>query len=641
MFLYMGFNEAQLSAVSHYKGPAMVLAGPGSGKTTVITHRIKNLIEQYKGEPSVILVITFTRMAAEEMKGRFLKLTDNKYPAVTFGTFHAIYFTILKHAYNYNATNIIRQSQQMEYIRSLMDDYELEIDNKEDFTSKILSEISMVKGGRRNIESYESVNCPPQVFKSIFRKYNEMLYKKRLIDFDDMMVYCYELFDKRSDVLAAWQNKYQYILIDEFQDISDIQFDVIRQLAAAQHNIFIVGDDDQSIYGFRGARPEIMMSFNDIYKEAVRVDMNINYRSTANIVNAAKSVIDTNKSRFYKDIKTVNDNGEKVVVNIFNDTEKECAFIVDEIKKLIHNEEYTDSGYCYKDVCVLSRTNSGAGLITQELVKASIPFASREKLQNIFEHRISKDIIAYIKLVQGADDRSLYLRIINKPLRYINRQAFTESHVDIERVKSYYTDKLWMQERIDNLILDIKLMKNMLPFAAINYIRKGVGYDDYIKAYCKENGADYDESERVLSELAQSAKEVRSYEEWFAYIKEYSDTTNNQNADERKNNDKSSQKDNGRIQPADAVNICTMHTSKGLEFKAVFVIDVNEDIIPYKKAVLDPEIEEERRMFYVAMTRAKTKLYLCCVKERYNKKMSISRFIQELDENYVQINDIT
>ena len=184
-------------------------------------------------------------------------------------------------------------------------------------------------------------------------------------------------------------------------------------------------------------------------------------------------------------------------------------------------------------------------------------------------------------------------------------------------------------------------MKNMLPFAAINYIRKGVGYDDYIKAYCKENGADYDESERILSELAQSAKEVRSYEEWFAYIKEYSDTTNNQNADERKNNDKNSQKDNGGIQPADAVNICTMHTSKGLEFKVVFVIDVNEDIIPYKKAVLDPEIEEERRMFYVAMTRAKTKLYLCCVKERYNKKMSISRFIQELDENYIQINDIT
>ena len=289
------FNKAQLNAINHYKGPAMVLAGPGSGKTTVITHRIKNLIEQYNISPSQILVITFTKMAATEMKERFLKLTNNRYLAVTFGTFHAIYFTILKHAYNYNAANIIRQSKQIEFITSLIDNYELEFNNKEEFVQKILSEISFVKGQR--IKEYTSVNCPPKVFEDIFNKYNQMMARKRLIDFDDMMGYCYELFDKRKDVLEAWQNKYEFILIDEFQDISDIQFDVVRQLAAKYRNIFIVGDDDQSIYGFRGARPQIMMGFQNIYKDLKRIDMNTNYRSTSNIVNAAKSLIDINKER--------------------------------------------------------------------------------------------------------------------------------------------------------------------------------------------------------------------------------------------------------------------------------------------------------------------------------------------------------
>lgn len=618
------FNKAQLNAINHYKGPAMVLAGPGSGKTTVITHRIKNLIEQYNISPSQILVITFTKMAATEMKERFLKLTNNRYLAVTFGTFHAIYFTILKHAYNYNAANIIRQSKQIEFITSLIDNYELEFNNKEEFVQKILSEISFVKGQR--IKEYTSVNCPPKVFEDIFNKYNQMMARKRLIDFDDMMGYCYELFDKRKDVLEAWQNKYEFILIDEFQDISDIQFDVVRQLAAKYRNIFIVGDDDQSIYGFRGARPQIMMGFQNIYKDLKRIDMNTNYRSTSNIVNAAKSLIDINKERLYKDINTINPIGDKVYINICENTGIESDYVVKQIKQLIESKEDIK----YSDICILVRTNSGAGLIVQSLVKECIPFAIKEKLLNVFEHWIAKDIIAYIKISLGSRDRSDYIRIINKPLRYLNRMAFSSQPVDISCVRRFYADKLYMQDIIDNFVYDIKLISNMTPFAVINYIRKGIGYDNYLKEYAVEYNADYEELERIIEEITDSVKAVKSWDMWFDYIEKYTRKLSENGNDNSDNN----------MEIKDEVTICTMHASKGLEYKVVFVLDVNENVIPYKRAVLESEIEEERRLLYVAMTRAKVKLYLCCVNKRYDKKMEISRFIGELNKNFIEINKL-
>ena len=246
-------NEAQQKAIEHRDGPMMVLAGPGSGKTTVITNRTRALIEDYGVKPEHILVITFTRAAAKEMRERFEKLIGLTNSRVHFGTFHSVYFGILKRAYNYDVSCIIKEEERYQFFRDLVGKMKLEIEDEKEFIEGIISEISIVKGDRMDVEHYYSMNCSEQCFKQIYRAYELMLRNSNRIDFDDMLLMCYELLTARPDILTGWQRRYKYILIDEFQDINRVQYDIIRLLANPENNLFIVGDDDQSIYRFRGA----------------------------------------------------------------------------------------------------------------------------------------------------------------------------------------------------------------------------------------------------------------------------------------------------------------------------------------------------------------------------------------------------
>jgi len=615
----MSFNEAQISAINHNSGPAIVLAGPGSGKTTVITMRTKKLIEYYNVDPSKILVITFTKMAANEMKERFFKLMDGKKPSVTFGTYHAVFFTILKHAYNYSAKNIIRETQQRECIKRLASKYDLEIEDEFEFISSVLGEISQVKGSRININVYYSINCPEDIFRSIYQEYDSELKKNRLIDFDDMLVFCYELLSKRPDILLAWQSKYQYILVDEFQDINKVQYDVIRLLVEKSRNIFIVGDDDQSIYGFRGAKPEIMLDFTKDFEDAVKINLDINYRSTSNIVNAAKAVIDNNSKRFYKDIRAFNQIGNLVDIREFVDTADENSFIIDSIQK------YIEGGKKYKDIAVLSRTNIGARQLMGKLVEYNIPFTTRDIIPNLYEHWIAKNIFSYIRLALGNRDRSEFLQIMNKPKRYISRDTLSTPLVDFEELRKLYEDKHWMVQKIVDFEQNLQLLKKMNPFAAINFIRRGIGFDDYLREYSQVRKMNAEDLLNVITEIQEESREFSTYSEWFRHIEDYNLELKEQVLSM------------GKI--SDAVNLCTMHSSKGLEFKVVYIIDVNEGTIPYNKAVLDSEIEEERRMFYVAMTRAKEYLHIFYTKERYNKKQEVSRFVSEISRKYAMIDE--
>ena len=255
------FNEGQKRAIEHFKGAALVLAGPGSGKTRVITYRTKYLIEHYGVDPSCILVITFTKAAAMEMKQRFQAMTDRKYVTVNFGTFHAVFFGILRHAYGYSADNIIREEQRNRFFKEEISHMNLEIEDEAEFIQNIAGEISRVKNERKNILEYEALSCDTKSFRKLYQKYDNMLRRQNQIDFDDMLVYTYELLSQRKDILRAWQNKFQYILIDETQDMNQLQYDIVKLLAAPRNNLFMVGDDDQSIYRFRGAKPEIMLGF--------------------------------------------------------------------------------------------------------------------------------------------------------------------------------------------------------------------------------------------------------------------------------------------------------------------------------------------------------------------------------------------
>lgn len=603
----MQFNKAQIQAIQHNKGPCMVIAGPGSGKTTVLTHRVRYLIDRCGVKPSDILVITFTKAAAEQMKFKFKGLSEGRSSAVTFGTFHAVFFTILKAAYNYSARCIITPQVQHEFVKDQIHRLELEYDDEKEAVDGVLSEISRVKGEAVNIDEYESRCIPPQSFRIIYMAYDDMLVRKHLIDFDDMIVQCRELLMQREDYRRAWQNKYKYILIDEFQDINKAQFDVVRILADEYRNLFVVGDDDQSIYGFRGSAPQIMLDFNKYYSDAVRIDMCINYRSTGNIVFASRAVAEENEHRYYKDITTYNSQGDTVSVYEFNSLNDEKAFLVSEIRRLI------DTGIAADDIAVLSRTNVIGNMYMSRLESDGIPCCDYSVVQDIYEHWISKDILTYIRIALGSRERIDFLRIINKPLRYISRSYITQP-ADINALKRGYEGNEQMSKQVEKLVSDISMIRSMSPFAAVNYIRKGVGYDEYIRNYIYEHKADKEELYNVLDELAHRASQYMSLSQWLDGIAEYI----RQCDKDRQNN------------TADGVHMLTMHGSKGLEYKIVLVMDVCEGIIPYNKAVLDEQIEEERRLFYVVMTRAKEKLYLLYPKQRYNKDTTRSRFIEEI-----------
>ena len=605
----MNFNDFQNIAIKHGQGPMLVIAGPGSGKTTVLTNRIKYLIENHGANPKEILVITFTKAAAKEMQTRFERLMGRK-SEVTFGTFHAVFFYILKAAYNFTADNIIREDDKSHIIRRGLEFSGMETDDITQMLGNIEGEISRVKSEGINVDTYYSMNCPEEAFRKIYKYYDSQLKKRRQIDFDDMLLYCKELFDKRKDILKLWQKKYSYILIDEFQDINKVQYEVIKKLALPQNNLFIVGDDDQSIYGFRGSKPEIMLNFEKDYPGAKKVILDINYRCSGNIVKAADLVIKNNKVRFDKNIRTDNPIGEKVNIVEFNTAKDEFMRVVNVIRKSV------SEGKKYSDHAILYRTNPVILPMVRFLIQYNIPFTLRDGIHNIYEHWIAKDFFAYMDVALGSRRRSDFIRIMNKPKRYIGRDYLTDEEVSFYELEKYYEDKLWMVERLEQFESDLKFMSTMPPFAMLNYLRKSVGYDDYLKEYGEVHGIDYKELCETANEIMDSAAGYKTYDEWKKYIEEY--TYNLKESYQR------------RQKYEDAVVLTTMHGSKGLEYDTVFIVDANEGITPHKKATTDVDIEEERRMFYVAMTRAKNNLHIYYPKEKYNKEMQVSRFVQEI-----------
>ena len=604
----MDLNPSQASAIRHKEGPMLVLAGPGSGKTLVITERTRYLIEECHISPSNILVITFTKAAATEMKERFQRRMGRACP-VTFGTFHAVFFMILKHAYHYTAENIMKEEQKFQWIREIVTKHKLEYEDETEFLTAILGEISAVKNTGIEIAHYYSKNCAETVFRRIFNEYQEYLYRHGKIDFDDMLVYTKELFLERKDILSAWQKKYPYILIDEFQDINKIQYDVVKLLAGDSQNLFAVGDDDQSIYRFRGAKPEIMLHFKEDFKEAETVLLDTNYRSTVPIVTAAGNVIKYNKERFPKKIQAAGGDGAAVEYLLFEGQREENARIIWDIQEAI------DHGANYRDFAILFRTNMQPRFLMEQLMAYNIPFRTRDSIPNLYEHWLAKDLFAYIRIAMGSRERRDFLQIINRPKRYISRDSLDEPTVAFDVWEWYYEEQPWVAKRIGQLEHDIKVLERLSPYAAINYIRKAIGYDEFCAEYADYRRMKVEDLYDVLDELQESAKEYKDYDGWFSHIETY--TKELQEVYRLQN------------QNMESVTLATLHSAKGLEYENVYLIDVNEGVMPYKKAVLDTEIEEERRMFYVGMTRAKKNLHLFAVKKRNNKDAEISRFIKE------------
>ena len=594
-------------------GPAMVLAGPGSGKTTVITHRIKNLIEKAEVRPENILVVTFTKAAAISMQKRFSTLMNGgKGQLVTFGTFNSVFYKILRKSRRYEATEILSERQKTDYIREIIGRYGISSNDISELSQNIINDIGNIKGNMLNAQEYEPSCCKKEDFIKVYNAYNLELKKDGKMDFDDILRECYLLLCENHTILEQWRELYKYILIDEFQDINRIQMNIIELLASPLNNIFVVGDDDQSIYGFRGARPEIMIEFKDYYPEAELIVLNVNYRSTQSIINVAGRVIENNKTRLDKCAHANNDKDFQPDIRKFRNQVEELKFVVSKIK------EYENQGISLSEMAILVRNNSQIQEISSFLKNRKIEAESGKHRSNIYNGMVAKDILSYVRgalKFDGTYFNEDLIYVLNKPQRYISRQVVLSVNMNISAVRRIYS-----KNNIDSFLFHIEMIRKLPPQAALSYIRKGAGYEEYLRLYAIENNIPMSGLLKQLEQLVQECSKFNTLEQWINSI----DSAQNS---EGQNFGKKSSGEGGTN---NRINIMTMHGSKGLEFKAVFIVDANQGIIPTSKALRERDFEEERRLFYVAITRAIDYLNVYAVEERLGCPIEVSMFVEEM-----------
>lgn len=607
------FNKSQIQAISHMDGPAMVLAGPGSGKTTVITHRIKNLIEKVEVRPENILVVTFTKAAAISMQKRFSTLMNGgKGQLVTFGTFHSVFYKILRKSRRYEATEILSERQKTDYIREIIGRYGISSNDISELSQNIINDIGNIKGNMLNAQEYEPSCCKKEDFIKVYNAYNLELKKDGKMDFDDILRECYLLLCENHTILEQWRELYKYILIDEFQDINRIQMNIIELLASPLNNIFVVGDDDQSIYGFRGARPEIMIEFKDYYPEAELIVLDVNYRSTQSIINVAGRVIENNKTRLDKCAHANNDKDFQPDIRKFRNQVEELKFVVSKIK------EYENQGISLSEMAILVRNNSQIQEISSFLKNRKIEAESGKHRSNIYNGMVAKDILSYVRgalKFDGTYFNEDLIYVLNKPQRCISRQVVLSVNMNISAVRRIYS-----KNNIDSFLFHIEMIRKLPPQAALSYIRKGAGYEEYLRLYAIENNIPMSGLLKQLEQLVQECSKFNTLEQWINSI------DSAQNSEGQNFGKKSS----GEGDTNNRINIMTMHGSKGLEFKAVFIVDANQGIIPTSKALRERDFEEERRLFYVAITRAIDYLNIYAVEERLGCPIEVSMFVEEM-----------
>ncbi|WP_022763961.1 ATP-dependent helicase [Butyrivibrio sp. XPD2006] len=604
-------NDAQLQAVRHKNGPAIVLAGPGSGKTKVIVERLRYMIEEHHIPPSAILVITFTKAAAIEMQYRFLKITDSSYPEVVFGTFHSVFYKIIRNSKSKNESKleianekikyeILRDSLSMLRSKGKIDDKTYEDAGIE--LPDIISEISRIKNlGITPDKAIETLSISP-VFTEIFDYYNNRLVEFGMIDFDDMIVRCMKMLSENKSILKTWQERFKYILIDEYQDINPVQYSVVRLLLGDSNNIFAVGDDDQSIYGFRGSDPKIMLDFRKSFEEFSPkfINLSINYRCGREILENALKIIEENNVRYAKKLSAFEGNGKGAVVTrryVNKKIQNETIALF--LKKHIEN---------LNEIAILYRTNSEAMQLAMLLHEYGIPTSLDNQNKSLFTDKAVELCISYISFAYNGQKRSDFYKIINKPMRYISRDCAPSEAVKEIDVCRYYRGNSTRLKSAREFFSQISMINHLRPSLMIRYLRKTIGIDEL-----------YPGSKSVLDEFERISSEYNDSRKFLTYL------LMRQSAESDNRNKKQSDSVTGN-----RVNIMTMHGSKGLEFDTVWLPDLNEGIIPTRSAVTCEQIEEERRMLYVAMTRAKKALIMSYITGNKENQMLPSRFIRPI-----------
>lgn len=672
MFDLNDMNDAQRKAVTHTGGPLLVLAGPGSGKTFTITRRILYLIE-HGVPPERILVITFTREAALSMQRRFQETSQIHQP-VNFGTFHSVFFQILRKSNVLKSTELLSNSEKKNLLipilrkNHIQTDGELSYDNLREDAVSFLAAASFYKN---TLDAKRAVRKAPQwlqeKFIRLLEEYQRAVRVCGKLDFDDMLSECMKMLSEDIILREEWQGRFDHILIDEFQDINPVQYEVIKLLAGKNCSIFAVGDDDQSIYGFRGSQPECLRRFEQEYK-AERILLDINYRSISEIVNASLSVIGENKDRFEKKLKADSEgkvigDGEKVRLLSFEGSEEQYAYLIDRLGIFLSDHKENDSGEC----AVLFRTNSGMQKLALRLRAAGIRYEMGERMQSIYQHFIVRDVMAYLTLASGDWNRETLLLVVNKPSRYVSREAVGNGVGSVLELQRYYRTKTDIPEKARKSILcalqsfekQLDALSRLSPGLAVTYVLKAVGYERYLRFLAGGNQEKWEEWREILEWLKADASRFSSLRDWKDVQEMHTlelergktgdrpGTGNDSGCGAGKDNERGAGKDNkrgerqgggmkgeGAGKPAPRIRLMTVHGSKGLEFDTVILPDCNETVFPHGRFQTDAEVEEERRIFYVAMTRAKENLELLYLTGTGERPRLPSRFLKPLLQDH-------
>lgn len=633
-------NKNQKMAVEHLDGPCLVLAGPGSGKTRVIADRIIYMIENCNVAPRRILAISFTKASSIDMKKRTMSLSNNEQiKKVNFGTFHSSFFRILRRYSGVKLEDLISEVDRFKLIKSILK--HLKISNySDDDVSDVLSEISLVKNEMMKSSDFESQTFSQSEFQDIFRLYEKAKNAANKIDFDDMLILTYILLKKSPEVLNIVRQVYKYILIDEFQDINRVQFEVIKLIAEPSNNVFAVGDEDQSIYGFRGARPDFMMDFEKYFESAKCIVLDVNYRSRKNIVQLSQNLIKNNKNRHEKNINSNRSESGEIRYIYPKDTDDEANIIAKEIKSLVESENIREEKkssnnekklFEYSDFAVIYRTNRQARAFVDVFMDNRIPFVLKDSARSIYDHWVSQDIISYLRIAANIGNNEDWSRIINKPFRYISKSAVSSALKSDDFFQSLMNNsdiKDFQKKNLEELYDDLQYVRSLAPEYGISYIRSTLDYDRYILEYCHERKIKAKQIVEILDELETSAKSYKSIFDYFKHI------DNVREEIKKRTEKKTTSMDNIETE---GVVLTTMHSAKGLEFKNVYVAGVNDSVIPFipsdEEKPKDSNYEEERRLLYVGITRAKDNIVISAPSKRFGKSIAESRFLKELDKS--------
>ncbi len=582
-------TKAQERAIKHHKGACLCLAGPGSGKTFVITNRVVHMVQELHIPSEHILVITFTKAAAMEMEERFQKILPDEH--AWFGTFHSCFYYILKNSYTSIPNRFISTEEKHRILREIFDEVlgqegEIAFEDAERLLGLYMN------NGLSMQHMPQCADMRAEQLKDIYRKYHKALIEYGFMDFDDLMLRTYQLLKENAEVRARLQEQFQYILIDECQDMNVLQYEIIKLLSGGDKNVFMVGDDDQSVYRFRGAKVELMQRFIEEYTPVTQIHLDINFRSTAGIVEASGKVIAQNKKRFAKKIHANNKDKSGLHIDSFELRHDMYEAVLESLQKA-ENDALSQSAIIY-------RTNQELRSMAYKLRQKGIPYISKEDRKSMFDEAWYLDVEAYIRLGLGSLEREYILRVANKPNRFIKREQL----LNITRLPQ-------------PLEVAVKHIRTMRPYLAIKYIWSGIGYGRWLE---RELGMDTEQWDVIceqLEEITQEMKRFSSLDAWLEHV------------EEDRLCQKAMQKPKSKEQ-TEGVHLLTMHASKGLEFDTVYLLDVNKGKVPKGAKLSAEELEEERRLFYVAMTRARKQLYIYYVRGTQDHVLQPSMFLEPM-----------